>query len=52
MYYSLRTGIGVIPIFLQEEKKQDDICYEYQVKYPDGAQIMKTNIVIFLIIKY
>ncbi|GEM_PF-2752100 len=33
----LRTDIGEIRFFLQDEKKQDDMCYEYQVKYSDVA---------------
>ena len=31
----LRTDIGEIRIFSRDEKKQDDMRHEYQVKYPD-----------------
>ena len=34
----LRTDIGEIRIFSRDEKKQDDMRHEYQVKYPDVAQ--------------
>ena len=30
----LRTDIGEIRIFSRDEKKQDDMRHEYQVKYP------------------
>ena len=33
----LRTDIGEIRIFSRDEKKQDDMRHEYQVKYPDVA---------------
>lgn len=35
----LRTDIGEIRIFSRDEKKQDDMRHEYQVKYPDVAHI-------------
>ena len=34
----LRTDIGEIRIFSRDEKKQDDMRHEYQVKFPDMAQ--------------
>lgn len=34
----LRTDIGEIRIFSRDEKKQDDMRHEYQVKFPDVAQ--------------
>ena len=34
----LRTDIGEIRIFSRDEKKQDDMRHEYQVKYPDVAE--------------
>ena len=34
----LRTDIGEIRIFSRDEKKQDDMRHEYQVKYPDVAK--------------
>ncbi len=34
----LRTDIGEIRIFSRDEKKQDDMRHEYQMKYPDVAQ--------------
>ena len=34
----LRTDIGEIRIFNRDEKKQDDMRHEYQVKFPDVAQ--------------
>ena len=37
----LRTDIGEIRIFSRDEKKQDDMCHEYQVKYPDVAHKIK-----------
>lgn len=33
----LTTDIGEIRIFSRDEKKQDDMRHEYQVKYPDYA---------------
>ena len=33
----LRTDIGEIRIFSRDEKKQDDMRHEYQMKYPDVA---------------
>ena len=37
----LRTDIGEIRIFSRDEKKQDDMRHEYQVKYPDEAHKIK-----------
>ena len=37
----LRTEIGEIRIFSRDEKKQDDMRHEYQVKYPDVAHKIK-----------
>lgn len=37
----LTTDIGEIRIFSRDEKKQDDIRHEYQVKYPDVAEKIK-----------
>ena len=37
----LRTDIGQIRIFSRDEKKQDDMRHEYQVKYPDVAHKIK-----------
>ena len=37
----LRTDIGEIRIFSRDEKKQDDMRDEYQVKYPDVAHKIK-----------
>ena len=37
---SLRTDIAEIRIFSRDEKKQDDMRHECQVKFPDVAQIM------------
>ena len=37
----LRTDIGEIRIFSRDEKKQDDMRHEYQVKYPDLAHKIK-----------
>src|SRR5574344_1576622 len=37
----LRTDIGEIRIFSRDEKKQDDMRPEYQVKYPDVANKIK-----------
>ena len=37
----LRTAIGEIRIFSRDEKKQDDMRHEYQVKYPDVAHKIK-----------
>ena len=34
----LRTDIGEIRIFSRDEKKQDDMRHEYQVKYPDVVE--------------
>lgn len=36
----LRTDIAEIRIFSRDEKKQDDMRHECQVKFPDVAQIM------------
>ena len=35
----LRTDIGEIRIFSRDEKKQDDMRHEYQMKYPDVAHM-------------
>ena len=40
----LRTDIGEIRIFSRDEKKQDDMRHEYQVKYPDVAHKIKSYI--------
>ena len=40
----LRTDIGEIRIFSRDEKKQDDMRHEYQVKYPDVAHKIKVFI--------
>ena len=37
----LTTGIGEIRIFSRDEKKQDDMRHEYQVKYPEYAEAIK-----------
>lgn len=37
----LRTDIGEIRIFSRDEKKQDDMRHEYQVKMPDVAHKIK-----------
>ena len=37
----LRTDIGEIRIFSRDEKKQDDMRHEYQVKYPEYADKIK-----------
>ena len=37
----LRTDIGEIRIFSRDEKKQDDMRHEYQMKYPDVANKIK-----------
>ena len=37
----LRTDIGEIRIFSRDEKKQDDMRHEYQVKYSDVAHKIK-----------
>lgn len=37
----LRTDIGEIRIFSRDEKKQDDMRHEYQVKYPEYANKIK-----------
>lgn len=37
----LRTDIAEIRIFSRDEKKQDDMRHEYQVKYPDVAEKIK-----------
>ena len=36
----LRTDIGEIRIFSRDEKKQDDMRHEYQMKYPDVMHVM------------
>ena len=37
----LHTDIGEIRIFSRDEKKQDDMRHEYQVKYPNVAEKIK-----------
>ena len=37
----LDTGIGEIRIFSRDEKKQDDMRHEYQVKYPEASNKIK-----------
>lgn len=37
----LRSDIGEIRIFSRDEKKQDDMRHEYQVRYPDVAHKIK-----------
>lgn len=37
----LRTDIAEIRIFSRDEKKQDDMRHEYQIKYPDVAHKIK-----------
>lgn len=37
----LRSDIGEIRIFSRDEKKQDDMRHDYQVKYPDVAHKIK-----------
>ena len=37
----LATDIGEIRIFSRDEKKQDDMRHEYQVKYPKYADKIK-----------
>jgi len=37
----LRTDIGEIRIFSRDEKKQDDMRHEYQVKYPEASSKIK-----------
>ncbi len=37
----LETDIGEIRIFSRDEKKQDDMRHEYQIKYPDVAHKIK-----------
>ncbi len=37
----LETDIGEIRIFSRDEKKQDDMRHEYQVKYPEHADKIK-----------
>lgn len=37
----LKTDIGEIRIFSRDEKKQDDMRHEYQLKYPDCAEKIK-----------
>lgn len=37
----LNTDIGEIRIFSRDEKKQDDMRHEYQVKYPEVAEKIK-----------
>ena len=35
----LCTYIGEFCIFSRDKKKQDNMCHEYQVKYPDVTHI-------------
>ena len=37
----LKTDIGEIRIFSRDEKKQDDMRHEYQVKFPEAASKIK-----------
>lgn len=37
----LKTDIGEIRVFSRDEKKQDDMRHEYQVKYPEFAEKIK-----------
>ena len=37
----LNTDIGEIRIFSRDEKKQDDMRHEYQIKYPEAANKIK-----------
>ena len=37
----LQTDIGEIRMFSRDEKKQDDMRHEYQVKYPEYASKIK-----------
>ena len=37
----LKTDIAEIRIFSRDEKKQDDMRHEYQIKYPEGAHKIK-----------
>ena len=37
----LNTDIGEIRVFSRDEKKQDDMRHEYQVKYPEHADKIK-----------
>lgn len=37
----LKTDIGEIRIFSRDEKKQDDMRHEYQMKYPEYAEKIK-----------
>ena len=34
----LQSDIGEIRIFSRDEKKQDDICHEFQMKMPEVAE--------------
>lgn len=45
----LRTDIGEIRIFSRDEKKQDDMRHEYQVKYPDVAHKIKFLLVMCVV---
>lgn len=45
----LRTDIGEIRIFSRDEKKQDDMRHEYQVKYPDVAHKIKFLLAMYVI---
>ena len=37
----LKTDIGEIRIFSRDEKKQDDMRHEYQIKYPEASNKIK-----------
>lgn len=37
----LTTDIGEIRIFSRDEKKQDDMRHEYQIRYPEYADKIK-----------
>ena len=45
----LRTDIGEIRVFSRDEKKQDDMRHEYQVKYPDVAYKIKFLLVMCVV---
>ena len=41
----LKTDIGEIRIFSRDEKKQDDMRHEYQLKYPNSSHKIKFYII-------
>ena len=45
----LCTDIGEIRIFSRDEKKQDDMRHEYQVKYPDVVPRLNFSLAMFAI---